>query len=369
MNQERPVLYINILIHDASDLIKDEVAAKVKKSRIPGPLKESVANRAAARIAWDLSIANKVLDKLGPRLCQEIPIKMGRKGIQVHVETVHSEGNYLVQELQVQHVDAIVMAEARNKSAEKDREEGTLTSSLFKGMFTVIGVQNQASLEGGVLPTIVQRKVSVSICEMMQEKLAEKKMTADVRVLQEEKQARYFFNTLRIVRYETTQAEKAKRAMSPLRRLKVEPIHLSNVSTEKKVLITKCISSAVEAAAAADTRVKETSTIADRTKVAQTDETAKHSAIDSTPIKTGMSIAAITSSFGGSSMKVEADCANETKRRKKVLHRKSSSLSHAVEAAAASISATIKKGTSLSSSVDTVCKAGSKKSAQPNKSV
>ena len=234
MNQERPVLYINILIHDASEAIKHEVAAKVKKSRIPGPLKESVANRAAARITWDLSTANKVIDKLGPRLCKEIPIKMRRKGIHVHVESVYSEGNYLVQEIQVQHVDAIVMAEARNKSVEKDREEGTLTSSLFKGMYTVIGVQNQASLERDVLPNIVQRKVSVSICEMMQEKLAEKKMTADVRVLQEDKQARYFFNTLRTVREEATRAEKARRATSPARRAKVEPIHLSNVTQKRR---------------------------------------------------------------------------------------------------------------------------------------
>jgi hypothetical protein len=261
MNQGRPVLYINILIHDASEAIKDEVAAKVKKSRIPGPLKESVANRAAARITWDLTTANRVIDKMGPRLCRDIPIKMSRKGIQVHVENVFSEGNYLVQELQVQHVDAVVMAEARNNSAERDKDEGTLASSLFKGMFTVIGVQNQASLECDLLPNIVQRKVSASICEMMREKLAEKKMTADVKILQEEKQARFFFNTLRIVREEAASVERAKRAVSPLRRVKIEPIDLSNTTNERKRSI---LSSVVGAAVSVDLRAKESSSAAEK---------------------------------------------------------------------------------------------------------
>jgi len=200
MNQERPVLYINILVHDASEAVKNEVAAKVKKSRIPRPLKEPMANRAAARVTWDSITAAKVVDKMGPRLCQEIPIKMSRKGILVHVENVFTEGNYIVLELQVQHVDAVVMTEAKHKSRQDDVHNGTLTSGLFKGIYTVIGANNRDSIEHEVLPNIVQRKVSVSIREMMQEKLAEKKMTADVEILQEEKQARFFFTTLKAVR-------------------------------------------------------------------------------------------------------------------------------------------------------------------------
>lgn len=298
MNQERPVLYINILVHDASEAVKDEVANKVKKSRIPFPLKESVANRAAARITWDLSMASKVVDMMGPRLCQEIPIKMSKKGIQVHVDNVFTEGNYLVIELQVQHVDAIVMSEAKHKKQEQDQHNGA-GALFFKSVFTVIGVENQASLEREVLPNILQRKVSVSIREMMKEKLTEKKMAADVEILKEEKQARYFFQTLRQVREVYANAY-SPRKTSPTPTNKASTTAAPPPTHVRKASLTDSLTSVVEAATGA---------------VAP--EKMRSGPIEIKPEKNGQ--------------------------------RRTNSLASAVEAAAASVVATVKKGASVSS--------------------
>lgn len=303
MNQERPVLYINILLHDASEAVKDKVAAKVKKSRIPFPLKESVANRAAALMTWDtLSTASKVVDKMGPRLCHDIPTKMSKKGIQVHVENVYSEGNYLVLELQVQHVDAIVMAEAKPKRDRKNDHTWSLTSGLFHGAFTVMGSKNRNSLERDLLPSIVQYKLSVSIREMMQAKLTAKKMTADIEIQQEEKQARFFFQMLKAVREATENAKTMKR----------EPVVSNTVPPPPSATHVKkaSFSGSMQAACASVAR--------ERSK--------KRSAAMATEVKRGPTVTS-TEKKGP----------------------RTNSLASAVESAAVSVASSVKRGTSVAS--------------------
>lgn len=307
MNQERPVLYINILVHDASEAVKDELAAKVKKSRIPYQLLEPMTNRAASLIRF-----STVVVKMGKRLCEEIPVKMRKKGIQVHVENVFTEANYLVLELQVQHVDAVVMSEVRSNQSNDDNA-GTL---FFKGMFSVIGVKNRDSLERELLPAILQRKVSVSIREMMREKLTEKKMTADVEIRQEERQARYFFQTLRLLR-ETCPATDNTGKSSP-----------SSCTPTSK---------ASTNSAEPPTHVKKRSMTDSLTSVVE----AAMGSVSTTSSKKGQRTAKAS--------KKESTKAVQEKKG----HRRSHSLASTVEAAAASVVASVKKGASMNSAVRT----------------
>lgn len=304
MNQQRPVLYINILVHDASEAVKNEVVAKVKKSRIPFPLKESVANRAAARVTL-----SSVVERMGPRLCQEIPIKMARKGIQVHVENVFKEENYLVLELQVQHVDAIVMSEAKHKKQQQEANNDNAGTLFFKGIFSVIGVKHRDSFERDVLPAMLQKKVSVSIREMMKEKLTEKKMAADVEIRQEEKQARFFYQMLRAVRANCATVDVLKKSSS-----------FSSVETSRK--------SSSKRAAAPSSHVK---------KASLTDSL-------SCVVEAATSVVAIERT------KTDVMPPRKSKRESsdKKGHRRSKSLTDAVEAAAATVVASVKNSTDRS---------------------
>jgi hypothetical protein len=113
-------------------------------------------------------------------------------------------------------------------------------------------------------------------------------------------------------------------------------------------------------------------------KVVLTEEVfSTNETVDAVLTRKGLSIASFKSTFGGSSMKVE-EADNETTKsdstvtkRTKGLHHKSTSLSHAVEAATAAIAArsTVTKGTVASSYVDLVHKAKPKKSAPLHKTV
>ena len=102
----RPVLYANVVLQSASEAIKEGVSTKIQElKRLAPPLKQRLAKH-VSRIAADKVSAKVVVDRLVPKLVADIPVKMKKKGLTVHVEEVFRDGPYFVLMLQVQHVDA-----------------------------------------------------------------------------------------------------------------------------------------------------------------------------------------------------------------------------------------------------------------------
>lgn len=105
-------------------------------------------------------------------------------------------------QLQLQKLDTQMMADIE---AEKRAQQGNvffvLLISLFTWLLALLGVDYQKSLEETVLPVFVQKKMEPMLQEMLIVKMeAEMKVDAEINVVGDDKQARYFFTKLKDVR-------------------------------------------------------------------------------------------------------------------------------------------------------------------------
>jgi len=225
------------------------------------------------------------------------------------------------------------MTEAKSKSKtavqDQDVDTGTLASGWVKGIFTVIGVKNRDSLEREILPAILQRKVSVSIHEMMQEKLVQKKMSADVEIRQEDKQARFFFQTLREVR---EAVETAKKGLSATAIIQNELTSSEAASTKKSTT-----------APARPTQANNGSFSKSLTSVVD----AATAAVASERANKGQAGTATAKKGPAGTSKPKKNSTKSASEKKG--HRRSNSLASAVEAAAASVASTVKRSATVSS--------------------
>ncbi|CAB9508644.1 expressed unknown protein [Seminavis robusta] len=182
------VLYLNIVVHDATDAVEAKVKQKLKRSSLlPRQLSKAVANR-AARAASGIASNPVIASMLGEKLPQKIITKMEEKGITVACFEVFREGPYVVFQIQVLKVDAVVLTNSKHSSTGV-----VLMGTIIKHGFGLIGTNNQQWVEEGFLPQVVQKKLETIIPELLAGKLEEKNLVADTVVLGEAKQSRYFF--------------------------------------------------------------------------------------------------------------------------------------------------------------------------------
>ena len=157
----------------------------------------AVANR-AARAASGIASPPMVASMLGDKIPQKMIDKMEEKGITVTMEEVFREGPYVVFQIQVIKVNAVVLANSKKNKAKEDLTESSSRGFFDMGSFVgfglgLIGSNNQQWVEEGYLPKIVQKKLESALGETLAEKLERKKMLVDTFVLGEAKQARFFF--------------------------------------------------------------------------------------------------------------------------------------------------------------------------------
>lgn len=81
-----------------------------------------------------------------------------------------------------------------------DANSSSVAGALLEWSLKLIGRGNQQKLEGDFLPKKVQDKLQTEMMNMMAEKFEEKRLEADVEIIKEEKQARFFYSKLREVR-------------------------------------------------------------------------------------------------------------------------------------------------------------------------
>uniref|UniRef100_A0A7S1D2W4 Uncharacterized protein n=1 Tax=Cyclophora tenuis TaxID=216820 RepID=A0A7S1D2W4_CYCTE len=216
-DSSRQVLYVNVYIKDASKVIQSTVEEKISQKKLPAPIKARLAKR-AAKVAGDLVGTSVIVKQLVPKLCEDIPKKMKSRGLSVHVEEVFRQGPVFVLELQVVHVDSVVMTAAR-KRIRDDKDKDNFAVQCLKQFLNVIGSKNQDTLERKHLPKIVQSKIPLSLGDMLCAELAENGMEAEAEVLPEALQARFFFPFLRQIQEQESES-KAKAKKGPLASLR-----------------------------------------------------------------------------------------------------------------------------------------------------
>lgn len=212
--EDRPVLYVNVVIEDASEAIQAGVSEKLESlPNLPPGLKHRLAQH-VGKFAADRVSASKIVEKMAPKMVETMPVKMKANGLTVHAEEVFREGPYFVIMLQVQHVDATVMMEAKQLAEKGEVTDDSVAVRLVRWIVGSMGMQLVDSVQRDYLPALIQSKMQPNMGEKMQEELAEKKMKASVDVLSEEKQARFFYVLLQQVR-ETEAAKKEMKKKSP----------------------------------------------------------------------------------------------------------------------------------------------------------
>lgn len=203
--ESRSVLYINVVIEDASEAIKQGVADKFAQKDLPEGLKKRLGKH-IGKIAANMAPASAIVDKMAPKMVADMPVKMKPNGLTVHAEEVFREGPMFVLMMQVQHVDAAVMIEAQ-QMAEEDREEKeSMAVRCVQWLLNLVGVKLADTVQTNHLPKLIQAKMQPNMGEMMKKEMTEKNMKASIEVLPEAQQARFFYALLCQVR----EAEKAK---------------------------------------------------------------------------------------------------------------------------------------------------------------
>jgi hypothetical protein len=120
MDAEKSVLYINVVVIDASGAIANKVRTRVKDLKVPKRLR-GVVTAAATGIAENVLTLHKIAKKVSKKICQKLPEKMFLRGITAVVEEVFREGPYVVFQLQIQHVDLVTLTQ---KQLDKQLEKG-----------------------------------------------------------------------------------------------------------------------------------------------------------------------------------------------------------------------------------------------------
>jgi hypothetical protein len=120
MDAEKSILYINIVIIDASEAIKNKVRTTVEDSRLPKRLRR-VVTATATGIAGSVLTLHKIAKKVSKKICHILPEKLFLRGITAVVEEVFREGPYLVFQLEVQRVDLATLTE---KQLDKELKAG-----------------------------------------------------------------------------------------------------------------------------------------------------------------------------------------------------------------------------------------------------
>lgn len=204
MRPNRKVIYVNMVVLDATDAIDRQLQRDFKD--IPKPLRAT-----AAKLATTWATPERVAEALSTELPKHLVNKMASKGLTAVAETAFWEGPYVVAQVQILSVSPAAMVEAQSKDFYDEygdlEEEATLSQawalrikSCIQRVLSWMGMSTQKTLEGDYLPWLIESKMQGIMDEAVAGKLQRVGLHAVSRVLTEEKQARYFFETLRQVR-------------------------------------------------------------------------------------------------------------------------------------------------------------------------
>ncbi len=187
---------------------------KVKKKNLPDEFKRKVAE-SAANLAVSLIAQEDFARMMSNKLCRVLPILMERRGLTTAVEEVFREGSFFVLEFKIKHVDILKADEAiREDEADLTMDDDTIsfTSILLNWSLKIMGPENRRKLEEYLFPRAIHETVQNEMRSIMGVHFLERRLDADLKILGEAEQTRYFFSQLRTVR----DSMKNKRGTNPL---------------------------------------------------------------------------------------------------------------------------------------------------------
>lgn len=227
---EKASLFVNIVIHDASEAIKEKVResfhhlgtvnhdpsnddsntnnrANRRKQRVKAKvfdvahklmstgMKQSIANTASHAVAIDFDYSERLTAEVSATICQEISAILRLKGITGLVRPAHIQGPYLVLELQVQHVDTNVFDMYGEDTATSSNNSNASASSPSASavLLRTLG-QMTPLVEQDFLPHMVQSHLFHSLQSTLQKELSENLLVTDTIIVPEQYQARYFYS-------------------------------------------------------------------------------------------------------------------------------------------------------------------------------
>jgi hypothetical protein len=189
-------------VNDESKAFKAIRGEGVENANLPFSLEDSIAQGASHVMSKRIKLS-KLAQKIGTKLCESMPRKMAEMGLTVEMEEVFREGNFVVMQLQVQHVDTRAVEKAlgrENIDLTKIDLDTTLAGTLLEWCTELIGNDKMKQVENDFLPEMVQSKLTTKILEVMTEKFERKGLIIDVEILKEEQQARFFYRQLKELR-------------------------------------------------------------------------------------------------------------------------------------------------------------------------
>jgi hypothetical protein len=128
MDAEKSILYINVVVLDASEAIKDRVRIRVEDYHLPKRLRR-VVTAAATGIAGKVFTLHKITKKVSKKIRRKLPEKMFLRGITAVIEEVFREGPYVVFQLEIKRVD---LATLTQKQLDRQLKAGRNDDGLFK---------------------------------------------------------------------------------------------------------------------------------------------------------------------------------------------------------------------------------------------
>mmetsp|Transcript_14776 Transcript_14776/g.41172 ORF Transcript_14776/g.41172 Transcript_14776/m.41172 type:complete len:196 (-) Transcript_14776:843-1430(-) len=106
MTNKRNILYVNLIVQNVSEAVKEKVTTKLERTK----LLPNVVVAQAAHTASEFASPKYVTIKLSDQLCKKIPGGLKKNGIDTMMNEVFRENTFAVLQLSVINVDPIVLA-------------------------------------------------------------------------------------------------------------------------------------------------------------------------------------------------------------------------------------------------------------------
>ena len=204
MLPHRQVLYVNLVCLNALNAIDQQIQREYKD--IPKPL-----HQLASQLVNTWATPERVAEAMSTELPTSLVEKLSLHGVKAVAETTFWEGPFLVVQVQIHSVSPTVSIEAQAKDFYDelgDLEQEACWSEGFalrvkaclQSILFLLGMRTKQAIENNVLPRIIQSNMERIMQEGVTSKMKRRGLHGVVKVLTENKQARYFFDTLRRVR-------------------------------------------------------------------------------------------------------------------------------------------------------------------------
>jgi hypothetical protein len=206
MIPDRKVIYVNLIVLDAAAAVDRQMQYELGKHDIPKPL-----HQLSSQLVKTWATPERVAEVMSADLPTHLMKKMELHGVKAVAETTFCYGPFLVVQVQIQSVSPTDMVEASSKDfydefGELD-EEAHISQSLalrikgcLQSILNLLGMSTKKSLEDNYLPHLLHSQMTRILQEGVTAKLKQRGFHAVSKVLAEDKEARFFFDTLHRVR-------------------------------------------------------------------------------------------------------------------------------------------------------------------------